>query len=102
MRIHIPILRSLLLRADRSRRGGTVRLSIAITALIALLAAPLLGQAPASARSHPLPPPLVKALARRLNHRLDQPPLDRFLWGISIVDDRGRQLYGRNANRLFV
>jgi D-alanyl-D-alanine carboxypeptidase/D-alanyl-D-alanine-endopeptidase (penicillin-binding protein 4) len=102
MRIHIPILRSLLLRTDRSRRGGSVRPVIATTALITLSAAPLLGQAPASARSHPLPPPSAKTLTRRLDQRLDQSPLDRFLWGISIVDDRGRQLYGRNANRLFV
>ena len=67
-----------------------------------LASSPLPGQVPAPTRSHSFPPAPSQALARRLNQRLDKPPLSRFLWGVSIVDDRGRQLYGRNANRLFV
>mgnify|MGYP000290593045 CR=1 FL=1 len=37
-----------------------------------------------------------------LNRRLDAAPLNRFLWGVAVVDDRRRLLYGRNADRLFV
>ena len=51
-------------------------------------------------RPHPLP--AQTALARLLDRRLDAPPLNRFLWGLAVVDDRGRLLYGRNADRLFV
>ena len=42
------------------------------------------------------------SLARRLDALLDQPPFDRVTWGVSVVDDRGRMLYQRNADRLFV
>lgn len=37
----------------------------------------------------------------RLARWLDQPPLDRNLWGVAVLDARGRLLYGRNAERLF-
>ena len=42
------------------------------------------------------------SLARRLNTLLDRPPFNRVTWGVSIVDERGRALYERNADRLFV
>ncbi|MGH7631720.1 MAG: D-alanyl-D-alanine carboxypeptidase/D-alanyl-D-alanine endopeptidase [Gemmatimonadales bacterium] len=42
------------------------------------------------------------ALARTLDARLDQPPFNRQLWGVAVVDDRAGLLYGRNADRLFV
>jgi serine-type D-Ala-D-Ala carboxypeptidase/endopeptidase (penicillin-binding protein 4) len=61
----------------------------------------LSAQAPAPARSRPLPSAPVHSLARRLAARLDRPPLDRFLWGISVMDDRGRLLFSRNPERLF-
>ena len=32
----------------------------------------------------------------------DQPPFSHSLFGIALVDDRGRLLYGRNADRMFV
>jgi D-alanyl-D-alanine carboxypeptidase/D-alanyl-D-alanine-endopeptidase (penicillin-binding protein 4) len=41
-------------------------------------------------------------LGRLLDRRLDTAPLNRFLWGVAIVDDRGRLLYGRNPELLFV
>ena len=41
-------------------------------------------------------------LARRLDALLDRPPFDRVTWGVSVVDERGRSLYERNADRLFV
>ncbi|MBE0591146.1 MAG: D-alanyl-D-alanine carboxypeptidase, partial [Gemmatimonadales bacterium] len=40
--------------------------------------------------------------ARRIDRLLDQPPLDRALWGVLVVDERGREVYSRNADRLFV
>lgn len=42
------------------------------------------------------------SLQKRLDSRLDQPPFNRQLWGIALVDDKGTLLYGRNADRLFV
>ena len=57
---------------------------------------------PAPARSRLLPSAPASALARRLDRRLDSAPLDHFLWGIAVIDDRGHLLYGRNAERLFV
>ncbi len=51
-------------------------------------------------------PPLLHAqsarLARVLDRRLDTPPFDRQLWGVAVVDERGRLLYGRNPERLFM
>ena len=41
-------------------------------------------------------------LVRRIDALLDQPPFNRVSWGVSVVDDAGRPLYQRNADRLFV
>jgi D-alanyl-D-alanine carboxypeptidase/D-alanyl-D-alanine-endopeptidase (penicillin-binding protein 4) len=65
-----------------------------------LVATPLAGQSPAPSRSPPLPPAPSDHPVRSLR-RLDQPPLNRYLWGIAAIDDRGRLLYQRNAERLF-
>jgi D-alanyl-D-alanine carboxypeptidase/D-alanyl-D-alanine-endopeptidase (penicillin-binding protein 4) len=65
-----------------------------------LAVAVVLSSAPPLLRPDPLPAQTV--LARLLDRRLDAPPLNRFLWGLAVVDDRGRVLYGRNADRLFV
>jgi D-alanyl-D-alanine carboxypeptidase/D-alanyl-D-alanine-endopeptidase (penicillin-binding protein 4) len=43
----------------------------------------------------------AQSLAKRLDKRLDTPPFDRSLWGVSVVDHQGKQLYGRNERRLF-
>ena len=43
-----------------------------------------------------------QSLAKRLDARLDRPPFNRQLWGVAVVDDRGRLLYGRNQDRLFM
>ena len=43
----------------------------------------------------------AQSLAKRLDKRLDAPPLDRSLWGVSVVDQGGKLLYGRNDRRLF-
>src|SRR5207244_11233423 len=46
--------------------------------------------------------PLRGSLERRLAQLLDVPPFDRASWGLYVVDDRGRVLYQRNADRLSV
>jgi hypothetical protein len=43
----------------------------------------------------PSPKPNASIPARR-------PPFNRHFWGIALVDDKGKLLYGRNADRLFV
>jgi serine-type D-Ala-D-Ala carboxypeptidase/endopeptidase (penicillin-binding protein 4) len=48
------------------------------------------------------PAPRRGSLAHRLDALLDQPPFDRVTWGVYVADDRGRPLYQRNADRLFV
>ena len=55
----------------------------------------------------PVGPPLAvdslqaQSLAKRLDRRLDQPPFDKSLWGVAVVDHKGKLLYGRNERRLF-
>src|SRR5256886_16811862 len=46
--------------------------------------------------------PLRGSLEQRLAQLIDRPPFDRATWGIYVVDDRGRVLYQRNADRVFV
>ena len=40
--------------------------------------------------------------AKRVNTLLDRRPFDHQLWGIALVDERGRLLFGRNERRLFI
>jgi D-alanyl-D-alanine carboxypeptidase/D-alanyl-D-alanine-endopeptidase (penicillin-binding protein 4) len=63
---------------------------ILVTSLTALLL--LLGAARLPAQSLP----------RRIDARLDAAPFDRQLWGVALVDEQGRLLYGRNARQLFI
>jgi D-alanyl-D-alanine carboxypeptidase/D-alanyl-D-alanine-endopeptidase (penicillin-binding protein 4) len=44
----------------------------------------------------------AQSLAKRLDRRLDTPPFNRHLWGVAVVDERGRLLYGRNQAQLFI
>ncbi len=44
----------------------------------------------------------AQSLSRRLESRLDRPPYDRHFWGVAVADQRGRLLFGRNADRLFI
>src|SRR5687767_6375594 len=53
--------------------------------LLALFATPLLGQ----------------SLGKRLDRRLDTAPFNRTLWGVLVLDQNGKKLYGRNEGRLF-
>ncbi len=41
-------------------------------------------------------------VTRQIDRLLSQAPLDRALWGILVVNERGREIYSRNADRLFV
>lgn len=44
----------------------------------------------------------AQTLQHRIDARLDAAPFNRMLWGIALVDDRGRLIYGRNADRMFI
>jgi D-alanyl-D-alanine carboxypeptidase/D-alanyl-D-alanine-endopeptidase (penicillin-binding protein 4) len=61
-------------------------------ALGALLLATLLGSSSVGAQ----------ALQKRIDTWLAAPPLNRNLWGVVLMGRDGRQLYGRNADRMFV
>jgi D-alanyl-D-alanine carboxypeptidase/D-alanyl-D-alanine-endopeptidase (penicillin-binding protein 4) len=41
-------------------------------------------------------------LARRIDTRLNTTPFNRQIWGIALVDQGGRLLYGQNQNRMFI
>jgi D-alanyl-D-alanine carboxypeptidase/D-alanyl-D-alanine-endopeptidase (penicillin-binding protein 4) len=59
---------------------------------------------PAGAQSAPKGSPRHSppSLSQRIDARLDAAPFDRTLWGVAVVDEAGRLLYGRNERRLFV
>jgi serine-type D-Ala-D-Ala carboxypeptidase/endopeptidase (penicillin-binding protein 4) len=41
-------------------------------------------------------------LTKRLDARLDRPPFNRQLWGVALLNEDGKLLYGRNADRMFM
>ncbi len=43
-----------------------------------------------------------KQLVKALDARLDAAPFDRHLWGVAVLDDGGKLIYGRNADRMFI
>ncbi|MDQ3209479.1 MAG: hypothetical protein M3Q37_12855, partial [Gemmatimonadota bacterium] len=47
-------------------------------------------------------PAQAQSIAKRLDARLDRPPFNRQLWGVALVDQTGRLVYGRNADRPFI
>jgi D-alanyl-D-alanine carboxypeptidase/D-alanyl-D-alanine-endopeptidase (penicillin-binding protein 4) len=55
-----------------------------------------------SARGSNVPASGDARLAERLRTTLDDPPFDRALWGIAIMDPSGRIVFERNGDRLFV
>ena len=66
-----------------------------------------MGSGAAAQTATPQPPrprtaPLRGPLERRLSTLLDEPPFARANWGVLVVDDRGRVLFQRNADRYFV
>src|SRR5438046_9437849 len=52
--------------------------------------------------ARPRTAPLKGSLEQRLAQLIDAPPFNRATWGIYVVDDRGRVLYQRNADRFYV
>ncbi len=56
------------------------------------------GQAPPAPRTRPL----RGSLEQRLRVLLDEPPFNRATWNVHVVDDRGRVLFSRNADRFSV
>lgn len=67
--------------------------SVGLPSVLTVLAALSAFSAPVHAQGN---------LTKRLDSRLDAPPFNRHLWGVALVDDKGKLLYGRNADRLFV
>jgi D-alanyl-D-alanine carboxypeptidase/D-alanyl-D-alanine-endopeptidase (penicillin-binding protein 4) len=47
-------------------------------------------------------PAHAQSLAQRIDARLNATPFNRQLWGIALLDESGRLLYGRNESRLFI
>jgi serine-type D-Ala-D-Ala carboxypeptidase/endopeptidase (penicillin-binding protein 4) len=51
----------------------------------------------------PVSPALAqKDLKHRIDARINAPPFNRQLWGVAVVDESGRLLYGQNQDRLFI
>jgi serine-type D-Ala-D-Ala carboxypeptidase/endopeptidase (penicillin-binding protein 4) len=44
----------------------------------------------------------AQSLPHRLDARLATAPFDRQLWGVALVDEHGKLLYGRNPRQLFI
>src|SRR5690348_6959861 len=80
---------------DRIAAPGVARRVATRTVTLAVLAVVL--AAPAAAQKVN-----TKALAKQVDARLDAAPFDRQLWGVALVDESGKLLYGRNADRLFI
>ncbi len=79
--------------AGKAGGANTSRISPVLSALSVLSVWSVLSAAPALAQGN---------LPKRLDARLDAPPFNRHLWGVALVDEKGKLLYGRNADRLFV
>ena len=82
-------------RGRRRRKGGETGRSCGGCERYGALPSSLLGPSPSfsvlSASA------AAQSLAKRLDARLDRPPFNRQLWGVALVDETGRLLYGRNA-----
>jgi serine-type D-Ala-D-Ala carboxypeptidase/endopeptidase (penicillin-binding protein 4) len=63
------------------------RLLASVLAVVALAPAPLTAQ---------------KDLKHRIDSRLDALPFNRQFWGVAVIDESGRLVYGRNQSRLFI
>ena len=74
------------------RTGNAIRLGLVALGVAVLGASP----------PERLSAQLSKKAVRQLDSLLIAPPFDRNLWGVALVDDRGRLLYGQNADKLFI
>jgi serine-type D-Ala-D-Ala carboxypeptidase/endopeptidase (penicillin-binding protein 4) len=75
----------------KSAKGGStlIRLRILLSAVSALSAF----STPAVAQTD---------LPRRIDARLNRVPFNRQLWGLALMDESGRLVYGQNDSRLFI
>ena len=76
-----------------------VTVPIGLLLSLASAATPLL---PQSSRTPAAPPSAAGRLTERLRIALDEPPFDRALWGVAVMDPSGRLVFERNSDRLFV
>ena len=83
------------------RRPHLTALS-ALSALSALTALYVLTALSALFAPTALSAQISKSDVRRVDSLLDAPPFNRHFWGVALVDDKGKLLYARNADRLFV
>ena len=67
-----------------------------------ILASLTISQTLAAQGAQPRTTPLRGSLTQRLTTLLDQPPFHRANWGVYVVDDRGRVLFQRGADRFSV
>ena len=75
-------------RRSWSRPAGTRVISIlSAFAILSAFSAPLNAQTD---------------LARRIDARLNRVPFNRQLWGLALMDESGRSVYGQNDTRMFV
>jgi D-alanyl-D-alanine carboxypeptidase/D-alanyl-D-alanine-endopeptidase (penicillin-binding protein 4) len=77
--------------------GSGPHAALRVTRLLAALTVAALALAP----GFPAGALHAQSLQKRLDRRLDAPPFDRSLWGVAVVDHKGKLLYGRNERRLF-
>ncbi len=80
--------------------GRIARRCVRVFATLAALG--ITAHLPIRPSAHPSLYAQSTSLTRALDARLDAPPFNRHLWGVAILDDRGKLLYGRNADRLFI
>src|SRR5512147_1433845 len=83
-------------RRQGGRTAATSRRHLGLGASLGLLL--VLAASPPCRLAAQLP----RKASRQLDSLLDAPPFNRNLWGVALVDERGRLLYGRNADRLFI
>jgi serine-type D-Ala-D-Ala carboxypeptidase/endopeptidase (penicillin-binding protein 4) len=75
--------------AGGGRGGRTAWLAAAALLLVIWPPAPLSAQLP-------------RRTVTRIESLLDSPPYNRQLWGVALVNDQGKLLFGRNADKLFI
>jgi serine-type D-Ala-D-Ala carboxypeptidase/endopeptidase (penicillin-binding protein 4) len=94
MREWIPGWR--LISGKDGKGGKALRRWVAAAVLASLPAFPILPVLPV------LPVSAQKDLKHRIDARINAPPFNRQLWGVALVDESGRILYGQNQDRLFI
>ena len=78
------------------------RLALAIAGLALLLPTARGGAQVAAAPPAARTKPLRGSLEHRITTLLDEPPFNRVTWGVEILDGKGKSLFHRNEQQLFV